>query len=182
VSSESTFKLNHPAIMGTGVYLDDSGVIDMSGSKTIGQDVRFLSTLCWIWWPGGDKNNVKTGKSDELYNAECIDGETGMIHCYEDSDLGMERRKDDADYSAVSTFALTNLYLKIDGILNERGNAEDNTKSMSRGGIDKLSLEGLRALKWRASPTYESNKDSLLQKHKVFIHWNRRQTVIPLLN
>eukprot|EP00547_Thalassionema_nitzschioides_P008494 CAMPEP_0194229504 /NCGR_PEP_ID=MMETSP0156-20130528/43923_1 /TAXON_ID=33649 /ORGANISM="Thalassionema nitzschioides, Strain L26-B" /LENGTH=131 /DNA_ID=CAMNT_0038962057 /DNA_START=1220 /DNA_END=1615 /DNA_ORIENTATION=+ len=52
--------------MGTGVYMDDTGILEMSGKTEVGQDVRFNSPLCWAWWPDlGEK-------------AECIDGNSGL--------------------------------------------------------------------------------------------------------
>jgi len=84
----SKYRLNHPSIMGTGVYLDESGVLDMSGSKATGQDVRFLSNQCWIWWSKPAKQHVglhhKSDHNCECADdgdfdwADCIDGETGL--------------------------------------------------------------------------------------------------------
>jgi len=109
--------VNHPTLMGTAVYLDETGVIDMSGSRTIGQDVRFQSDMCWIWWP--DRRNTRKQQQHKLGAAkhhdlspqtnnndddddtlsgtsQCINGKTGFI--YEtSSDNEEETEKKDED-------------------------------------------------------------------------------------
>ncbi len=71
-------------------FLFPCSVLDMSGSKVVGQDVRFLSNQCWIWWskPKSCGDYCHTTNSCEFVNnedeydlfdrAECIDGETGL--------------------------------------------------------------------------------------------------------
>ena len=39
----------------------------MSGSKTIGQDVRFISNQCRIWWPHLSFEDIRN-----TVNAECL--------------------------------------------------------------------------------------------------------------
>jgi hypothetical protein len=62
---------NHPTVMGTAVYMDESGVVETS-SDNRGQDVRFHSSRAWCWWPF-------------LENEECpgyverIDGSSGFV-------------------------------------------------------------------------------------------------------
>ena len=63
----------------------------MSQSKGIGQDVRFMSNQCWIWWPttsvtndnDGINNDVEATIDNKIYSnihslAEPINGETGL--------------------------------------------------------------------------------------------------------
>ena len=69
----------------------------MSGIQTVGQNVRFLSNLCWIWCPSisnviennhnSDSCNIVSLKQTMLKaqdnaSAQCIDGETGLVHSY----------------------------------------------------------------------------------------------------
>lgn len=153
-------RLNHPAIMGTGVYLDETGVLDMSGSKVIGQDVRFISNHCWVWWP------YLLSEDGNDYSAECIDGETGL------SPRELLRtgvKGDKPAYSRVSTFALTSLYLKlIDciGISSERH--EENPFS---------SLSELKLLKLKLSQQHEEAKNYFFKNDKTFWQWRRRGIV-----
>lgn len=60
------YSLHHPAIMGTGVLMDVSGILGMHDESEFGQDVRFNSSHCYAWWPGlnGD--------------LEMIDGNNGL--------------------------------------------------------------------------------------------------------
>ena len=53
----SLYRINHPAIMGTAVYMDETGVIE-TNQDIKGQDVRFHSTLAWAWWSSIDEENV----------------------------------------------------------------------------------------------------------------------------
>jgi hypothetical protein len=139
------YKVHHPSIICTAVYLDESGVIDMSGSKSLGQDVRFHSNLCWSWWSSGEP-------------CECLDGDSGYLCSY-------ENRTSDANInecSKTSTLSLTKAFLAI------RNAAGHNPESCP------TSLFSLRSLKEKISPVYESNKLELLNHHKTFSTWNRR--------
>ena len=127
----------------------------MSGEKTVGQDVRFQSRLCWMWCPNND--------DDIHFNAECIDGETGFLHSSEKDD---NCAYDDITHSSlVSTHALTNQFLDLAGeILQNVGDVQGNVTS----------LKELRALKRAVAPRYENIKDELLLNHGIFYNWNRR--------
>ena len=122
----------------------------MSGAQTIGQNVRFLSTLCWIWCPfspedadssGGASGNGRGDGSERSVpnaqsTAQCIDGETGLVHPYLDTTAAMDDDEDgesspsddpnrnDSDAHAddplsnppppyASTFSLTKSFLRI---------------------------------------------------------------------
>ena len=58
VGSHVYYRTNHPAVMGTAVYLDETGVVATS-NESKGQDVRFHSTVSWVWWPA-----IKTTNND----------------------------------------------------------------------------------------------------------------------
>lgn len=182
--------LNHPAIMGTSVYMDESGVIDMSSSSqnsgVVGQDVRFHSSLAWAWWP--DTNNSV---------AECIDGSTGwaifpgLSSGNNNSSEGAQQQEDMGERPAsftiygnkqfcrrsdVSTAALLDLFLEI------HHTSTHGTESNSRMGenahsatVQPTTLAGLRDLKRRLSKQYEETKEHLLTKHPVLRDWKRRE-------
>ncbi len=126
----------------------------MSGEKTVGQDVRFLSNLCWIWCPDNDE--------DEKFNAECLDGDTGFIHAYNNASTTEETN------SMYSSASFTKTFLDVFG---KRWFIDDVN-------IDEVfpqSLDQFRNLKIKVSPKYEAKKDALLNSNKVFSQWNRRQ-------
>ncbi|GKY91580.1 hypothetical protein MPSEU_000129900 [Mayamaea pseudoterrestris] len=91
-SALPSWTAHHPAVMGTGVYLNEGAV---ATTHVIGQDVRFHSSSCYAWWPG-------------LNVAECIDGSTGYLV---DSGTSAPTLKDQR--SGISTSALTELFLEI---------------------------------------------------------------------
>ena len=169
------WQVNHPAILGTSVYLDEHGVVETS--TTSGQDVRFHSALCWAWWLDHESGD----KADAFCSLDCIDGtsgwavqeaQSGSNNCwgsnrtFEQSDAG-----DEKVCSRVSTAALLDLYQEIDFYrkgLNEQTNSVLITGSLS-------TLAEIRALKRRVSSTYEKDKETILTKHPVFCQWNRRE-------
>jgi hypothetical protein len=88
---EEPYRIHHPTLMGTAVYMDETGTIDMSeSSRSTGQDVRFHASECWAWWWG-------------LETPECIDGSTGYV---------MSNGEDDTP-SLISTAALVDLFLQV---------------------------------------------------------------------
>ena len=130
-------------------------VLDMTGSKVEGQDVRFLSSNCWIWWPSSVLN--------ENVGAECIDGNTGLKTRYK-VNLKTNTISTSA-YSQASTYAFTQSYISLMNQLKKDDNATTHKK---------LSLKSLMKLKRDSSPEYEHAKDILLKEHVVFRHWRRR--------
>jgi hypothetical protein len=182
--------LHHPTIMGTSVYMDDTGVIDMSNmnkNKQEGQDVRFHSTLSWAWWPALSSKNEQ--------EAECINGATGWAilsqrlhntkqHNDDENDTNVYHDRNRTTRSMVSTAALLELYLQIDQSIQQwvlaakadTGTAMDvemdvgvNTKMVPR------TLTELRSLKKQVSRPYEDAKEHLLTKHPVLGQWKRRE-------
>jgi len=133
----------------------------MSGAKTVGQDVRFLSALCWIWCPDNDEN--------DKFNAECIDGDSGLLHPYTDSDIAHDSSAE--KYSSASTFMLTKQFLNV---VQRMGEDKDEKVELSLQVEPVMTLDALRELKRQASPKYEAAKDLLLHEHNVFYQWNRR--------
>jgi len=150
-SSNEKYKLNHPALMETNVYMDESGTHQMEGIKMIGEDASFDSTLCWVWWSG-------KGSTD----ADCIDGKTGLVTARCDGDTVQKT------YSDVSTYALLKINLEILRLCGV--SAAVSLKD------EKLSLSALRLLKRRLSASYEAAKDTFLLRHRVFRDWCCRES------
>jgi len=160
-ASNGLFRLQHPAIMGTSVYLDESGVIDMSEDRPTGQDVRFHSSLCYVSW-----------LQESSHVMECLDGNTGFaiakdgassgVHNYTIEDLGNIR------FSAISTATL------VKGFLEIHKTTEQSTKEIETMLRSPLTLHGIRELKASFAAPYEDAKNCLLQTHPVMRTWNRR--------
>lgn len=162
-------KVHHPTVMGTSVYMDDLGVLDMSGEKTIGQDVRFQSSLCWTWHPNDDE--------DIRFNAQCINGETGLLHCND----SRTTEKDDANKDKqimplVCTHALTHQFIDLARTVGMKVDFGRNHRDGGGGDDERActTLNQLRELKCKVAPKYEDAKDELLHNHDVFYNWNRR--------
>eukprot|EP00984_Skeletonema_dohrnii_P010951 scaffold4319_cov133-Skeletonema_dohrnii-CCMP3373.AAC.5 len=155
-SSNDKYKLNHPALMETNVYMDESGTHQMEGLKMIGEDASFDSNLCWVWWPGKGSND-----------ADCIDGKTGLIATSCNGETVQN-----ASYSDVSTYALLKINLEI---LRMCGAPEAASLT-----DEKLSLSELRMLKRRLSAQYESAKDTFLLRHRVFRDWCCREARVKI--
>ena len=124
------------------------GVLEMSGEKVIGQDVRFLSTLCWVWYSDNENES-------NLTNAECIHGETGHLYDY-------EQGKETSTTSSVSTYQMTLDFIEVEKIKEV---------------VSAHTLGDLRNLKRQVASDYETAKDNLLTKHQVFNMWNRRDAL-----
>jgi hypothetical protein len=135
----------------------------MSGEKTIGQDVRFQSSLCWTWHPNHD-DNVR-------FNAECINGETGLLHC--DDDHVHEKDTKDKQMSLVCTYKLTQQYLDLARKVGKES-TQLKLESCCENGKVCSTLNQLRDLKCKVASEYEHAKDELLHNHDVFYNWNRR--------
>jgi hypothetical protein len=126
-------QVNHPAIMGTTVYMDDDGVIEMTaqGDQVEGQDVRFHSTLSWAWWPSitHDNGPTSTDKVGTSYStAECIGGATGLavpgVFSTADPGVSLTKRHGEAVLvSRVSTAALLDLYIRVMSRVASESNA-----------------------------------------------------------
>lgn len=175
-NSSPNFRLNHPTVMGTAVYMDDTGFIDMTVPNNPGQDVRFYSSKSWASWLISKEHVV-----------ECIDGSIGFA-VYGDNSLmeqdtslpirigGMPRQ------SQISTLALVESFLEIkrigrqssqpSSLTDETDSNRFLTEPMS---IVPATLPELRSLKSTVSARYETVKMNLLTKHPVFRDWRRRE-------
>lgn len=172
----SAYLINHPAILGTAVYLDDDGVIG-------DEDVRFHSTLSWAWWPAIslDQSTDAEQLGDCKGLAECIDGATGFAvvrtqssaesisqsatSAARSSTEGSKSKTQSPQVSRVSTRALSQLYCQLSML----------TKNISGTASGPTTLSGLRQFKQQYSPLYEAHKQSLLASHPLFRQWKRRQ-------
>jgi len=195
------YRVNHPAVMGTSVYLD-MGVVDTSNVDERGQDVRFHSSFVWSWWPGlpGCAKNSRT-KTNTIDNGvlECIESSSGLLaHLFEE-----HRKHQDAGTGQshrvapkVSTSELTSLFLQVYHQAVARRNSINpgsepiNSKSIDNNNENEIgskqynpnlrfnnTLSGIREIKKKCSPMHETFKDLLLKEHKVLSQWRRRDDV-----
>jgi hypothetical protein len=154
-NTSAGYRINHPAILGTAVYMDESGAVE-TNSETRGQDVRFHSSLSWAWW-----RIPADSESSPINNQlECIDGSTGF--------LVTSGSGEDVQPSKLCTWAMIRIFLKARAI--DQNTNEDAAYS---------TLSSLCKLKQDVSPHHESTKDMLLSKHRVLRQWNRRSSAIP---
>jgi hypothetical protein len=138
--------------MGTSVYIDEDGVLDMTGERKIGHDIRFDSNLCWALAASWDA-------------AECIDGRTGFLS---DFDPASEESTGSSNggVSQISTAALTEQFVELSGHKPELS-------------VPTLTLATLLSTKSSVSPDHELAKENLLTKHRVFRQWVRRTAATP---
>lgn len=171
--TSSNYMINHPAILGTAVYLDDDGVIG-------DEDVRFHSTLSWAWWPAIslDQSADPRHSGDHQGLAECIDGTTGFAvlgtqssaeSTPQSTPCGAQTllegpKSQSALVSLVSTLALCQLYHQLSALIT-------NTSGTALGPV---TLSALREFKQQLSPFYEAHKQVLLTNHPLFRQWKRR--------
>lgn len=201
--NENKYRVNHPAVMGTSVYLD-MGVVDTSNVDERGQDVRFHSSLVWSWWPGPpeSRNNSQphTKRTSDNGVLECIESSSGLL-----AQLLEENRHNhnaDAGQSQsvapkVSTKELTSLFLQVyhQASAARRKSTDPSCDASSSKSIDNNnnsddemgqkryipdlwynnSISGIREIKKICSPMHETFKDLLLTEHKVLSQWRRRE-------
>lgn len=196
--NENKYRVNHPAVLGTSVYLD-TGVVDTSNVDERGQDVRFHSSFVWSWWSGltrsRNDNTMHVDSSDDGV-LECIESSSGLLanllekdqHNH-NADTGRSR----SVVSKLSTKELTSLFLQVHQQVAARRNytnrssdshnceLTDNNCENEMGWkrFDQYlrinnTLSGLREIKKTYSPTHESFKDLLLTEHKILSQWRRR--------
>lgn len=172
-TDESNYKINHPAIMGTAVYMDESGVI-------ASQDVRFHSTLSWAWWPSIGRDaiaaNANTNKQ-ERREIECIDGATGLaseFQCQSASSGRNNVTNSKQRESRLSTSSLVCLYSQVAALRRANSEKADENSIGRCGAVQMATLAALRNYKRQSSPIYEAQKLQLLSKHPLFRQWNRR--------
>lgn len=154
--ASSVYRINHPAIMGTAVYMDESGVVE-TNEETLGQDVRFHSSLTWTWWSSIETEGYSDpDESDgEHIFFECINGITGLL----------ER---DSKPSKISTYSLLQLFLRVYNLANNSDESIDNP----------MSLTDLMCIKRKLSPNHEEMKEAILTKHRVLKQWKRRSHML----
>jgi double-stranded RNA-specific adenosine deaminase len=154
------YRTNHPAVMGTAVYLDETGVVETS-NESKGQDVRFHSTVSWVWWPGmiAHGNDGSSGGVFERINAA-----TGYLTTDSNNDIGLPAQ--------VSTYELTNLFFQVYCLATANDFSSYQTEQSSHH--EWQSLQNLLNLKRKCSPLHEQIKDELFSNHQVFSHWRRR--------
>jgi len=185
-SERHYYKVNHPAILGTQVCMDESGVIDMShhksGDQPEGQDVRFHSSASWAWWPSIGMDDCSGGGA-----TECIDGATGLVLFFPEDDAGASvpavnkldvpfNHKGLATMSRLSTQSLLDLHFDIARLLEGKGLEMPGTTRKLVDGRPRTVLQ-IRSFKQQVSPKYEAQKHDLLTNHPLLRHWNRRETV-----
>ena len=183
------YRVNHPAVMGTSVYLD-TGVVDTSNVDERGQDVRFHSSFVWSWWLGLNKDT----------------GDDGVLECIESSSGYLARNSDEYQNNLnsnigevhdiapkVSTIELTSLFLQLYHEPTAKGSSKIPCDLLLFTNIDKINNAGeencqhnkkshlkntlgdIREIKKRYSPKHETFKDLLLTEHKVLSQWRRRE-------
>jgi hypothetical protein len=164
----SSFQLHHPAVMGTAVYMDETGVIDMSSpGGQEGQEVRFYSSQSWVSWFNGKKTSE--------YIVECIDGSTGFAISFDETESGPA--KDVAkSRSLISTAELVKSFLEVKSLGEDPSwdFGDYNMGSTKTIPVHPSSLEELRRLKMFVASPYEDAKNLLLKKHPVLRDWKRR--------
>lgn len=130
-----------------------------------GQDARFDSRLSWVWWPllEYERNEASVNVGGVSVGAECIDSSTGFAFDYDDEHMKQDRSSQ-STISLVSSSALLRLFVELK---DSQGNHNLDPSPKT--------LKQFRALKRDISPEYETAKDNLLSKHRVFRHWRRRE-------
>ncbi len=181
----SKYRVNHPAVMGTSVYLSD-GIVDTSNIE--GQDVRFHSSVVWTWWKGqSDSTNISNMDTGNCFDGimECIESSSGLLapstEDNDQADTGQIHRA----APKVSTKELISLFLQVYHRAASSKNPSSNSSGCETGesdGDDTMgrnlsfdnTLSGIREIKKQCSPMHESFKDLLLTEHKVLSQWRRR--------
>jgi hypothetical protein len=167
--NDARYRLNHPTLMETSVYMDESGTHDMAGMKAVGQDASFDSNHCWVWWP------IKA--TNFGYAADClVNGLT--INYHQSSEGGNNIIMGSLDTSTIlpkfsecSTYAMYQTIMEISRVSCTLFDAEK--MMLWSAGRPKLSLSDIRRCKRQLSLEYESTKDELF-RHRVFNQWCRR--------
>ena len=188
------YQLHHPVVMGTSVYMDDNGFIDMSEksqiesndmsaecekdeigaetrtaatttSKTSSGEVRFLSSMSFVTWLRNPSSLLSNRSVKETdYEMECIDGSTGLLMDDTNSDGDEITRKE----SKVCSYAIMNQFLRLNSL---RKNTNTSVEHLL---VQAPTLLEYRKLKRIVAWPYEHVKDTLLTKHPVLRDWKRR--------
>eukprot|EP00536_Pseudo-nitzschia_multiseries_P002918 jgi/Psemu1/184668/e_gw1.41.148.1 len=196
------YRVNHPAVMGTSVYLD-TGVVDTSNVEEIGQDVRFHSSFVWAWWAGlpdcsDSSDTIPNTNRDGIL--ECIESSSGTLVDLSDEQPATEDIDEGPCNTVapqVSTKALTSLFLQVyheaetnrnqssdtcdhgrstvgsdDGTIDGKLTEKGNVARSWANSVDTLSA--IREVKTTFSPIHEEVKDRLFAEHRVLSQWRRR--------
>jgi hypothetical protein len=155
----TSYRTNHPAIMGTAVYMDETGVVETNSADVSGQDVRFHAPQAWAWWPSiqSESSGPTTSSSSSSSSSECIDGSTGYL--MDDGDSQIPPR--------VSTESLVGLFLEAYHLLVVQKDAKEAS-------VFTCSLANLLEMKKKLSPEHEKKKEEILTMHRVLRQWKRR--------
>lgn len=179
---QSPYRLHHPAIMGTGVYLDDT-ILEMNLTVVEGANVKFESKLSWAWCSG--------------MGVECLNGGNGLLYDFDAEGIDLGRidsyigccttTNDCLDWRCVSKLSSASFIKLYHSIQHEslghstRSNSNVVLGSLQNGLVtdeivpSAFSLSTLRSLKREVAPLYEHAKDQLLTMHPIFRGWKRRE-------
>jgi Adenosine-deaminase (editase) domain len=182
VDDTGHYRINHPAILGTAVLLDESGTIDMSHTRPTGasevnvdivdqsrksycQDLSFHSSLAFVWW-----QQTPTALDGNL---ECIDCTSGFVEGTKVVSSGK------VSCSRISTLSLVNSYEEIREKLLplSRGSADTQTMKLIpivNCGAGPITLGRLLRLKRDISPNHMKAKEYLLTYDPLLRTWKRR--------
>ena len=163
--------------MGTAVYMDETGVVE-TNEDTLGQDVRFHSSLAWVWWYSMEEDKRQSPLSHDgticHYDTgtqcfECIDGTTGLLaEAISDKDNGNYHPVTRIGVSRVSTYSLLEVFLRAYNLAN---NTNESIHT-------PLSLKDLICMKKKLSPDHEATKDKIFTKHRILRQWKRRSRIL----
>lgn len=160
------YRLHHPAVMGTEVYLDEMGVIQ-TNPDSHGQDVRFHSSLSWVWWDG--QNHTQLLSCGSGGTLECIDGSTGFLAM----NKGGHQSHDTA--SKMCSQELTKIFMEAHQMatLGNLDVGEESETQMEQSWPFKT-LRELRQLKKSQAPNHEQFKELLMAQDRLLSQWRRR--------
>ena len=183
------FRIHHPTIMGTAVYMDEGAM--ESNTDVFGQDVRFHSSISWACWPSSSSNveshqsGVKGGDDkNNKFAVECIHGSSGFLVTDPNEDEMHNAATESIDIvSELSTYSLSQLFWETYSLaqrLQERDCCDnEGTYDLAKAApyLDKsATLKALRQWKRLVSPIYEKTKDDLFNNHRILRQWKRRMS------
>ena len=169
------YRVQHPSILANAVYMDETAAVSVNRDKP-GEDVRFHSATCWVWWLGREGF------------AEALDGSTGYLQ--------PSQERDDQEHSTTSTTMTTDEPIQVSRVCTQElvqdfldisnsmtSTTSDGNETQNQGKSTPLvpprTLSELLHLKRLASPSHEEAKDLLHTKHAIFRQWKRRWAAVP---
>ena len=183
------FRIHHPTIMGTAVYMDDGAM--ESNTDVFGQDVRFHSSQSWACWPSSSSNaeshHTSNKRDDDMHNnfaVECIHGTSGFLVTDMDEDKMVPDATETIDtVSELSTYSLSQLFGETYALARRQQEMDCADRKGAEAAVavspylDKsASLKALRQWKRHVSPKYEKTKDDLFNNHRILRQWKRRMS------